>query len=105
MIAGRGGAGALSEITTLFWDIGGVILTNGWDTASRRAAAETFHLDWDEFQDRHVLSFSAFGSGNISLNEYLNRPLFYPPRAFTREDATAFLFAQSGGVAESLLVL
>src|SRR5216683_135909 len=95
MIAGRGGAKALPEITTLFWDIGGVILTNGWGTGSRRAAAETFHLDWDEFQDRHDLSFPAFDSGNISLNEYLNRTLFYRPRAFTREEFTAFMFAQS----------
>ena len=105
MIAGRGGAGALSEITTLFWDIGGVILTNGWDTASRRVAAETFHLDWDEFQDRHDLSFPAFDSGNISLNEYLNRTLFYRPRPFTREEFTAFMFAQSKEYPETRGVL
>lgn len=98
-------ARGVPEITTLFWDIGGVILTNGWDTASRRAAAEAFHLDWDEFHERHDLSFPAFDSGNISLNEYLNRTLFYRAREFTREEFTAFMFAQSKEYPESRAVL
>jgi putative hydrolase of the HAD superfamily len=83
------------DITTLFWDIGGVILTNGWDRVSRKEAANAFELDWEEFQDRHDLSFPAFDAGQISLNEYLNRTLFYRPRPFTREEFTAFMFAQS----------
>jgi len=95
----------LSEITTLFWDIGGVIMTNGWDTGARRRAAETFHLDWEEFQDRHDLSFPAFDSGLSSLDEYLNRTLFYRPRAFTREEFIAFMFAQSKEYPESRAVL
>src|SRR6202047_2127338 len=85
----------LSKITTLFWDIGGVLLTNGWDRVSRREAATVFHLDWDEFQDRHELSFPAFDSGHITLDEYLDRTLFYRPRSFSREEFTAFMFAQS----------
>jgi putative hydrolase of the HAD superfamily len=85
----------LAEITTLFWDIGGVILTNGWDRESRKEAASTFHLDWEEFQDRHDLSFPAFDAGQITLNEYLDRTLFYRARRFTREEFTAFMFAQS----------
>ena len=95
----------MPRITTLFWDIGGVILTNGWDTRSRREAAETFHLDWEEFQDRHDLSFPAFDSGNIGLNEYLDRTLFYRTRAFTREEFTAFMFAQSKEYPDSRAVL
>ena len=85
----------MAEITTLFWDIGGVILTNGWDRASRKEAAAAFHFDWEEFQDRHDLSFPAFDSGQITLNEYLDRTLFYRQRSFTREGFTAFMFAQS----------
>jgi putative hydrolase of the HAD superfamily len=95
----------LAEITTLFWDIGGVILTNGWDRASRREAAEAFHLDWEEFQDRHDLSFPAFDAGHIKLNEYLDRTLFYRPRSFTREEFTAFMFAQSKEFPESRAIL
>jgi putative hydrolase of the HAD superfamily len=85
----------LAEITTLFWDIGGVILTNGWDRESRKEAATAFHLDWEDFQDRHDLTFPAFDSGQITLNQYLDRTLFYRPRAFTREEFSAFMFAQS----------
>jgi len=85
----------MAQITTLFWDIGGVILTNGWDRNSRKEAAEAFRLDWEDFQDRHELSFPAFDAGQISLNEYLDRTLFYRPRKFSREEFTAFMFAQS----------
>jgi putative hydrolase of the HAD superfamily len=85
----------LPKITTLFWDIGGVILTNGWDHESRKEAATTFHFDWDEFRDRHDLSFPAFDSGLIPLNEYLDHTLFYRSRPFSREEFTAFMFAQS----------
>jgi putative hydrolase of the HAD superfamily len=95
----------LPEITTLFWDIGGVIMTNGWDTVARRRAAEAFRLDWEEFHDRHDLSFPAFDSGLISIDEYLNRTLFYRPRAFTREEFIAFMFAQSKEFPESRAVL
>ena len=85
----------MPAITTLFFDIGGVILTNGWDRESRREAAKTFQLDLEDFQDRHDLSFPAFDAGQISLNQYLDRTLFYRPRSFTREEFTAFMFAQS----------
>ena len=85
----------MARITTLFWDIGGVILTNGWDRNSRKEAAGAFHLDWEDFQDRHELSFPAFDAGQLSLNDYLDRTLFYRPRKFSREEFTAFMFAQS----------
>ena len=85
----------MARITTLFWDIGGVVLTNGWDRNSRKEAGEAFHLDWDDFQDRHELSFPAFDAGQLSLNDYLERTLFYRPRKFTREEFTAFMFSQS----------
>jgi len=95
----------LAEITTLFWDIGGVILTNGWDRGSRKEAAIAFHLDWDEFQDRHDFSFPAFDCGQITLNEYLDRTVFYRQRGFTREEFTAFIFAQSKEFPETRAIL
>ena len=95
----------MPKITTLFWDIGGVILTNGWDRESRKEAAATFHLDWEEFQDRHDLSFPAFDSGQITLNEYLERTLFYRTRPFSREEFTAFMFAQSKEYPETRAIL
>jgi putative hydrolase of the HAD superfamily len=104
MLSRRGVAG-LPKITTLFWDIGGVVLTNGWDRVSRREAANVFHLDWEEFQDRHELTFPAFDSGHITLDEYLDRTLFYRNRSFTREDFTAFMFAQSKEFPQSRALL
>jgi putative hydrolase of the HAD superfamily len=100
-----GGSAHLAEITTLFWDIGGVILTNGWDRESRREAANAFQVDWDDFQDRHELSFPAFDAGQITLNQYLNRTLFYRSRSFTREEFTAFMFAQSKEYPETRAIL
>jgi putative hydrolase of the HAD superfamily len=95
----------LAEITTMFWDIGGVVLTNGWDRGSRKEAAAAFNLDWEEFQDRHELSFPAFDSGLITLDEYLNRTIFYRARPFPREVFIAFMFAQSKEYPESRAVL
>jgi putative hydrolase of the HAD superfamily len=95
----------VAVITTMFWDIGGVILTNGWDHNSRRAAASKFQLDWDDFEGRHELSFPAFDSGLISMNEYLDRTLFYRPRAFAREEFIAFMCEQSMEYPEARAVL
>lgn len=95
----------MAEIKTIFWDIGGVILTNGWDRVSRREAANAFHLDYEEFQDRHDLSFPAFDAGHTTLNEYLDRTLFYRPRPFTREEFTAFMYTQSKEYPETRAIL
>lgn len=95
----------MRELTTLFWDIGGVILTNGWDRPSRREAAELFHMDWEDFQDRHDLSFPAFETGAITLDQYLDRTVFCRPQRFTREEFTAFMFAQSREYPETRAIL
>lgn len=95
----------MTAITTLFWDIGGVILTNGWDREARKQAVAAFQLDPEEFQDRHDLSFPAFDTGHITLNQYLDRTLFYRPRPFTREEFTAFMFAQSEEFPETRAIL
>ena len=97
--------GSVPEITSLFWDIGGVILTNGWDHNSRMEAVQTFGLDWEEFRERHDLSFPAFDAGQITLNQYLDRTLFYRTRSFSREEFTAFMFAQSKEYPETRAVL
>ena len=95
----------MPDITTLFWDIGGVILTNGWDRGSRRDASTTFHFDYEEFQDRHDLAFPAFDTGHTTLDEYLDRTLFYRQRPFTREAFTSFMYAQSKEYPEVRAVL
>ncbi len=95
----------MPEITTLFWDIGGVVLTNGWDRHARRRASSEFNFDWEEFQDRHDLAFPAFDAGNASLQEYLDRTLFYRHRPFDREQFIAFMYTQSQEYPESRAIL
>ena len=92
-------------IDSLFWDIGGVLATNGWDHNSRMEAVQAFGFDWEEFRERHDLSFPAFDAGQITLDQYLDRTLFYRTRKFTREEFTGFMFAQSREYPESRAVL
>jgi putative hydrolase of the HAD superfamily len=84
-----------APITHLFLDIGGVLLTNGWDHRSRRQAAESFALDLEDLNDRHEMSFNTYEEGKLSLDTYLNQVVFYRERSFTLEDFKEFMFAQS----------
>jgi putative hydrolase of the HAD superfamily len=82
-------------VTTLFLDIGGVLLTNGWDHQARKLAAKTFDLDRNEMEDRHHLTFDTFEVGKLTLEQYLSRVVFYQKRPFTRAQFRKFMFAQS----------
>ena len=82
-------------ITTLFLDIGGVLLTNGWDTNIRKSAADKFGVDYDEMNERHHLTFDTYEEGKLSLDEYLNRVVFYQKRSFSRDEFKVFMYAQS----------
>jgi putative hydrolase of the HAD superfamily len=84
-----------TPITTLFLDIGGVLLTNGWDHTMRRKAAETFGLDYEEMNERHHLTFDTYEEGKLSLYEYLKRVIFYRERPFSLEEFREFMFSQS----------
>lgn len=95
----------MPEVTTLFFDIGGVLLTNGWDRDSRLAAAKKFHLDWDEFESRHELLLHAFEVGDVGLEEYLDRVIFYCKRDFTRDEFRNFVYSQAQAMPESLALM
>ena len=82
-------------VTTLFLDIGGVLLTDGWDHHSRRRAATNFKLNLAEMEDRHHLTFDTYEEGKLTLEEYLGRVVFYQKRPFTRAQFRRFMFAQS----------
>jgi len=86
---------APSGITTLFLDIGGVLLTNGWDRKARTRAADKFGLDYDEVDERHHLTFDTYEEGKLSLDDYLNRVVFHEKRSFSREEFKDFMYAQS----------
>lgn len=83
------------DITTLFVDIGGVLLTNGWDHHARKRAAAHFKLDLADMEDRHHLTFDTYEEGKLTLDEYLCRVVFYQKRSYTRTQFRRFMFAQS----------
>jgi putative hydrolase of the HAD superfamily len=83
------------RVTTLFLDIGGVMLSNGWGHVSRRSAADVFNLDFDEMDERHHLIQTTYEEGKITLSEYLKRVVFYRKRSFTIAQFRDFMFSQS----------
>jgi putative hydrolase of the HAD superfamily len=82
-------------ITCLFLDVGGVLLTDGWDHLARKRAARNFTLDWAEMEDRHRLTFEIFEEGRITLEEYLRLVVFHKRRAFTRNQFRRYMLEQS----------
>ncbi|MDQ2901102.1 MAG: HAD hydrolase-like protein [Acidobacteriota bacterium] len=90
------------RIETLFIDVGGVLLTNGWDRNSRKAAAEKFYLDLAELNIRHHLTFDTYEIGKLSLDDYLDRVVFYEPRDFSKDEFKRFIYAQSQPYPETI---
>jgi putative hydrolase of the HAD superfamily len=84
-----------APITALFLDIGGVLLTDGWDHHARKRAARNFKLELAEMEDRHHLTFDTYEEGKLTLQEYLGRMVFYEERPFTPAQFRKFMFAQS----------
>lgn len=95
----------MGEITALFSDVGGVVLTNGWDRSSRRRAVEKFGLEWEEFEDRHELVAAAFDKGELGVEQYLDRTVFYRPREFSKQEFKEFMLAQSTAYPDTLVLL
>jgi putative hydrolase of the HAD superfamily len=85
----------LPNIQAIFWDIGGVLLNNAWDHDERSAVLQHFALDANDFQARHEKIVSSFERGQLSLDEYLDRTVFYTGRNFTREQFRERMFSLS----------
>ena len=92
----------MPQISAIFWDVGGVLLSNAWDRSQRERAREQFKLDGAEFLDRHEMLVSSLERGKISLQEYLERTIFYRPRAFTPDAFKEFMFSLSKPIPETL---
>jgi putative hydrolase of the HAD superfamily len=89
----------------LFVDIGGVLLTNGWDYHARKRAAKHFKLNLAEMQERHELNFETHEEDKTTFKEYLDRVVFYEKRPFTRAEFRRFMFAQSKPYAEMIALI
>jgi putative hydrolase of the HAD superfamily len=82
-------------ITHLFTDLGGVLLTNGWDRGLRKLVASHFNVDAAEMDERHHLTYDTYEAGKISLSVYLSRVIFWEPRDFTEEAVVDFMLSQA----------
>lgn len=89
-------------IRALFWDIGGVLLSNAWDRTERAEALQHFNLDPDEFHSRHEMLVSSFERGKITLDEYLERTIFYRERPFTLQAFRDYMLGLSKPFPENL---
>jgi putative hydrolase of the HAD superfamily len=92
----------LAKISVIFWDVGGVLLSNAWDHTERQRTLEHFHLDEVEFESRHEMLVSSFERGKISLQEYLERTIFYRPRSFTLNAFEEYMLSLSQPNTETL---
>lgn len=91
-----------SPISTLFLDIGGVLLTNGWGRIARQQAVQAFHLDYDDVEERHHLTYDTYEEGKLSLDDYLQRVVFCEPRSFSMDEFKAFMLSRSQPVPEMI---
>ncbi|MGH7651353.1 MAG: HAD-IA family hydrolase [Gemmatimonadaceae bacterium] len=85
----------MTEIRHIFFDVGGVLGTDGWDREERARATERFGLDAKEFQCRHEEIVSAWEEGRITIEEYLDNAVFYERRNFSRQEFVEFMYSQS----------
>ena len=92
----------MAKISAIFWDVGGVLLSNAWDREQRQRTLQHFDLDEVEFDDRHEMLVSSLERGKISLQEYLERTIFYRARSFTQESFTEYMFSLSQPDTETL---
>jgi putative hydrolase of the HAD superfamily len=84
-----------NQISTLFLDIGGVLLSDGWDRHSRQEAAKVFQLDHHDLEERHHINFETYELGKMTLDEYLGRVIFYKTRNFSPDEFKTLMFEQS----------
>jgi len=92
----------LPKISAIFWDVGGVLLTNAWDREQRQGTLKQFALDEVEFENRHEMLVSSLERGKISLQQYLERAIFYRPRSFTPDAFKEYMFSLSQPDKETL---
>ena len=95
----------MPNISAVFCDVGGVLLTNGWDHGERARLVEKFGLDGRDFEDRHQMLSAPLENGQLDLDQYLDRTIFYRPRPFRKQEVRDFMYAQSEALPGSLAVI
>jgi putative hydrolase of the HAD superfamily len=89
-------------VSHVFFDIGGVLGSNGWDREQRAAAAQHFGLDAADLEDRHGEAVATLEQGRMALDEYLRCTVFYRPLPFEPAEFKAYMLAQSTPFPETI---
>jgi putative hydrolase of the HAD superfamily len=79
----------------IFFDIGGVLGTNGWDHVSRKRAAAHFNLKWESLEALHDKYAEALDTGKISLQDYVEKVACAESKAFSAQEFIAFMQNES----------
>jgi len=95
----------MKEVTHLFFDLGGVCLTNAWDHIAREAAAEHFGYDFQASEERHKIIVKKFEIGEATINDYLNETIFFRQRNFSEKQFVEFMESQSKAHPRSFEIL
>jgi putative hydrolase of the HAD superfamily len=95
----------MRPMTTLFLDIGGVLLTDGWSHGTSKLAAKKFGLNLEELKNRHNEALGAYELGKLTIEEYLNLVVFHVKRPFTPAQFRNFIFAQSKPYPEMIALI
>jgi len=93
------------SIKALFLDIGGELLSDGWDHRARKRAVRKFKLEPVEMETRHQMTFDTYEEGKLTEDEYLDHVVFFRSRPFTRTEFRKFMFAQSTPYPEMLALI
>ncbi len=85
----------MDHINVLFLDIGGILLSDGWNHSSRMQAIDKYGLESIQFQKDHAVAFPLFENGKLTLEQYLDAVVFNVPRTFSKEEFTDFMLSKS----------
>ncbi len=92
-----------SPCDVILFDVGGVLLTNGWDHKERAEVLDRFQLDSEKFEALHPSPYDDWEKDLIDARKYLDATVFYEPRPFTHEDFLNAIFAESVLLEDSAL--
>ncbi|MDR3793820.1 MAG: HAD-IA family hydrolase [Terracidiphilus sp.] len=85
----------MSQFEVILFDVGGVLLTNGWDRYERGEVFARFGIDKAEYDARQREHYVAWDTGQITAREFQDATIFYKPRTFSREEFWAAVLEQS----------
>jgi len=94
-----------NHFEVVLFDVGGVLLTNGWDHVERAAVLNRFQLDRAAFEARHPEPYDALERDTITMEEYLQATIFYEPRSFTPEEFIEVMKVQSKPIPSNALAV